>query len=149
MDFSTTASTLTKLAWKTRFVEAYNFVGSNNSADANVYRKNLHTDQLDAFLDSLANIGYAHTLQHQFVADCLQSGDDMRRRISPATITHDKVCLLADSILMRSSMLNAFTHSSKSTCSRWFRCVDVVVTGLYGAMRYATPSCKSRPCWTQ
>ena len=114
MDFSntaTTASTLTKLAWKTRFVEAYNFVGSNNSADANVYRKNLHTDQLDAFLDSLANIGYAHTLQQpQFVADCLQSGDDMRRRISPATITHDKVCLLADSILMRSSMLNAFTH---------------------------------------
>jgi hypothetical protein len=76
VDFSntaTTASTLTKLAWKTRFVEAYNFVGNNNSADDKFYRKNLHTDQLDAFLDSLANIGYAHTLhQPQFVADCLQ-----------------------------------------------------------------------------
>ena len=104
MDFSkstTTASTLTKLAWKARFVEAYNFVGDNNS-DAKLYRKNLHTDQLDAFLDSLANIGYAlyRLQQPKFIADCMQSGDDMREEggfHQPTEFrTHNEVyCLLA------------------------------------------------------
>ena len=104
MDFSntaTTASTLTKLAWKTRFVEAYNFVGNNNSADDKFYRKNLHTDQLDAFLDSLANIGYAHTTYNNptFIADCMQSGDDMREKGGfhqpTESLTTNGVCLLA------------------------------------------------------